>query len=519
MQPAKIPRWLTTLLVLACGLVAAALMFKNISYGLPFYYHPDEVGKLFNVKALVDRAAAPDFRHPHFMLFFSLPFLYVGKALGADPFLLLFARASVATLGVATVCLLFFTGRLLAGTLAGLSSALLFAAAPLAVVAAHDFKEDIPLAFWLTLQIFFLIRYLRDERARDLWFAAVAVGVAIGTKYTGLLSVPLVIGVILFQRKEGRLATVGMVLLLAIVGFILATPDIFRQPARFLNGVVYELQHAVAGHLDPVSEADQWEKRLRISPVVHLWTYHLRYSLLPGFSAPGLLLALVGACVIIRRDKRAGWLLCAGLALYYFAVETLPLKPPPFAARYVVPVMPFAALLAGSALSFERQGRAWLKVLLCCLLAGTLISNGYNSYRQVQAMRPDTRDEARDWILRNVPYGAQLVIPGFEAYSPFGDQSGPVSQARQVYEFAPVIRSAEEALRQATSDPKNYVVVSSFTYQRYLDRPEINPEMYRFYNALLARYTPVAKFESSFVPLGFHNPTIRIYHPAGGPQK
>jgi hypothetical protein len=494
-------------------------MFNNLSYGLPFYYHPDEVGKLFNVKALLGGAAGPDFRHPHFMLFFSLPFLYVGEILGAGPFLLLFARASVATLGVATVCLIFFTGRFLAGPLTGLASALVFATAPLAVVAAHDFKEDVPLAFWLTLQIFFLLRYLRDGRARDLCFAAAAVGFSVGTKYTGLLSLALLIAVVLFQRKEGSLRRIAMVLLLSAVGFMLSTPDIFRQPARFLNGVSYELQHAVAGHLDPVSEADKWEKRFRISPVVYLWTYHLRYSLLPGFSAPGLLLALVGAFLVIRREKRAGWLLCAGLALYYFAVETLPLKPPPFAARYVVPVLPFAALLAGSALSFERQGRAWLKVLVWCLLAATLISNGYSSYRQVRAMRPDTRDEARDWILRNIPYGAQLMIPGFEAYSPFGDESGPAPEARRAYEFVPVTRSADEALRQATSDPRNYVVVSSFTYQRYLDRPEINPEMHRFYSTLFAQHTPLARFEVPFVSLGFHNPTIIIYHPAGGLQK
>jgi hypothetical protein len=201
--------------------------------------------------------------------------------------------------------------------------------------------------------------------------------------------------------------------------------------------------------------------------------------------------------------------------LYYFAVETLPLKPPPFAARYVVPVLPFAALLAGSAFSFDRQGRAWLKGLACCLLAATLISNGYRSYRQVHAMRPDTRDQAREWILRNIPYGAQLMIPGFEAYSPFGDESGAAPQTKPAYDFVPVSRSAGEALRQATSEPRSYVVVSSFTYQRYLDRPEINPEMHRFYSALFERHTPLVRFEIPFEPLGFHNPTILIYHPAG----
>ncbi|HEY2990452.1 MAG TPA: glycosyltransferase family 39 protein [Candidatus Binatia bacterium] len=505
------------LLMLACVLVAAAAMFDNLSYGLPLYYHPDEVGKLFNLKALSGGAVAPDFRHPHFMLFFSLPFIYAGKILGLDP--LLCARASVAVLGVATVCLLFFAGRFLAGPLAGLASALVFATAPLAAVAAHDFKEDIPLAFWLTVQMFFLLRYLRNERARDLWFAAVAVGIGVGSKYTGLISLPLLIGAVVCRKKERWPGTIATALLLSAAGFALSTPDILWRPARFLDGAAYEFRHALTGHLDPMGATDLWEKRFRVSPIGYLWSYHLRYSLLPGLSAPGLLLVLAGAVSLIRSDDRAAWLPCAGFLLYYLVIESLPLKSPPFAARYMVSVLPFAALLAGGAVSLGWRMRGWLTGLVCFLFAATLLVNGYAAYRQLRAMRPDTRDDAREWILRHVPYGSRVMISGFESYFPFGDPSSPAPEAKPPYELLRVDRSPADALRQAASDPKIYVIASSFSYQRYLDQPEINSELHEFYRVLFERHAPLAEFEVPFAPLGFHNPTIRIYHPARSPLR
>ena len=89
---------------LGCGLTAAGLMFINLSYGLPFYYHPDELDILVKAIGIGQDAALLDFKHPHFLALFSIPFVYGGNALGAGE--LLSARAAVAMLGVATVFLL-----------------------------------------------------------------------------------------------------------------------------------------------------------------------------------------------------------------------------------------------------------------------------------------------------------------------------------------------------------------------------------------------------------------------------
>src|SRR3990172_11824890 len=65
----------SNLLLLGCALVAAYLMYTNLSYGLPFYYHTDEHIKAISAVELARGRAPMRFNHPQFMLFFTVPFI------------------------------------------------------------------------------------------------------------------------------------------------------------------------------------------------------------------------------------------------------------------------------------------------------------------------------------------------------------------------------------------------------------------------------------------------------------
>jgi hypothetical protein len=210
----------------------------------------------------------------------------------------------------------------------------------------------------------------------------------------------------------------------------------------------------------------------------------------------------------VTRGDRAWWLVVLGMGLFYLVLETLPLKPPPFAARYMVVVLPYAALLAGGALTFAWRGGLPGKVLIGLLCAATVGLNGYGSLQQVEGMRPDTRDEARTWIFQNIPRGARLIIPGLIWYSPF---AGSFNEPDFPYEIAAIQEPSFSELLSASHDPRTYLIVSSFNYQRYVDHPGFNPDASRFYQTLFERYTPLATFTVSSRPLGFHNPTIGIF--------
>jgi hypothetical protein len=500
--------------MLACGLIAAYLMYSDLSYGLPLYYHPDEPRKAMAAFKLAHGNVPDRFNHPQFMLAFAAPFIHIGGALGAHP--LLAGRAAVATLGVATVCLLYWVGRMLAGPLAGSAAALLYATAPLVVVAAHDFKEDIPLAFWLTLQLLFLIRYIQQGSLRNLYLAALAVGGAVGTKYTGLIGIPLLAAGLLWgpashHRWEPLLLTCPLIL----GGFLVTTPTVLANPAAFLQGVSFEVQHALFGHgMKQVAVAGggiaimEPGSYIRVSPLTYLWTYHLRYSLAPGLSIAGLLLAGIGAVMTVRGQNRHWWLVASGLGLFYTILESLPLKPPPFAARYMVAVLPSAVLLGGGAVALAWQRGPLLKGLLSILFAAAIGINGFESARQVAAMRPDTRDAAREWTYAHLPRGARLILPELIYYTPFG---GSFDQPDFPFELKDLQTFSFDEMMEAGLDRRVYVVASSFNYQRHLEYPNHKPEISRFYRMLFERYTPLATFAPPFPSLGFHNPTIHIF--------
>ena len=506
----------TLSLTLACGLLAAYLMCTNLSYGLPFVYHPDEARKLQLAAELAQGNLPRFFAHPHFMLTFSIPFILAGKGIGLLPHL--GARAAVASLGVATAILLFFIGRSVAGRIGGVGAAFFFATAPLAVIAAHDFKEDIPLAFWLAVQLLFLIRYLKGARPRDLYLAAAALGGAVGTKYTGLAATLLLAGCVLFgPATERRWQRLGKATLLAGLVFVLCTPAILIEPVAFMADASFEARHAMIGH----SSEMVWDrtgrletgKPLKISPLSSFWTYHLRHGLVPGISIPGLLLTAVGLYVALSKGGAPGRLVASGFVLFYFLLESLPLKPPPFAARYMVAALPYAALLVGQAVAAAWKGSAAQRLVVGVLCAATLGLNGFHAIQQVQAMRPDTRDMARAWVFDHVPQGFRLIVPGPLSYSPIPYPSQPAGFPYHV------MVSADRSSRtlEMGRDPQAYVIVSSLDYQRYLDHPDFDPEATRFYRRLFERYSPVATFEVPFRPIGFHNPAIQIFHLGDSP--
>jgi 4-amino-4-deoxy-L-arabinose transferase-like glycosyltransferase len=450
------------------------------------------------------------------MLNFSAPFMLAAKGLGLYPHL--GARAAVAFMGVATVVLLFFVGRSVGGQIAGVGAALFFATAPLAVIAAHDFKEDIPLAFWLTIQLLFLVRYLKGARPRDLYLAAAALGGAVGTKYTGVAAAILLAGCVLFgPATERRWQRLGNAILLAGVVFLVCTPAILIDPVAFMADTSFEARHAVIGHSPEMTwdRAGRLEagKPLKISPLSYLWTYHLRHSLVPGISIPGLLLTAVGLFIALRKGGTARRLIASGLVLFYFLLESLPLKPPPFAARYMVAVLPYAALLAGQAVAAAWEGSVARRLVIGVLCTATLGLNGFQAIQQVRAMRPDTRDIARVWMFEHIPQGFRLIVPGPLSYSTIPYLSRPSAFPYQV------VLSADRSSKtlEMGMDPQTYVIVSSFDYQRYLDHPDVDPEATRFYRRLFERYSPVATFKVPFRPLGFHNPIIQIFHLADSP--
>ncbi|MEW6439761.1 MAG: glycosyltransferase family 39 protein [bacterium] len=623
------------------------LRVENNGFGLPHAYHPDEPLKVKAIDGLLHGggpSAFDYFHHPFLLLLSTLLALAVrelaGPAQGDSLVSIQVAgRTAVALYGTATVLLVFFVARDVAGRLlrpaasgeretsgsqrsgavlladlAGVLAASILAVLPLHVACSHYIKEDVPLAFWVTLSAWYSARVARDGRRRDYILAALSAGLAVSTKYVGIICLPVLYLSHLHHRREridresirawlrsaagGRnlasivlaisitaffvvrkhaphalvpvaaaagIASAAAVLrwrralarnpgaqrrfrtspgarlvALAAAVFLLTNPFILMDPGRFGRELDYEMRHGViSGH-----------RGVRVSPWRHGWTFHLRRSLIPGMTAPAAAASIAALLFLwpLRRKDAGIRSLCLAALVFYGVHEASYLKPPPNYQRYMVPVLPFAAVAwPVASIWLLAQLRLWgraTRTLRTTVLIGSIATGlsamiGARAYLEtrniVAHMVPDTRDLAIAWCLRNIPAGASVLST---AYGPPLSDVGPAFEVRtldtrarfDLRAFGPLSFNAPSPIRNAAAGAPtfltpgvDYFVTSSlFSDRLYEFGPEeLSRELkegVEFYEALEKEWgprPPVASFASPAGRFAFHNPKILVYRRPG----
>jgi 4-amino-4-deoxy-L-arabinose transferase-like glycosyltransferase len=554
--------------------VALALRLWNLSFGIPDWYHPDEPLKAPIVLQMAGGDLDPEyFYHPSFMLYASAATLRVMQASGAphdQQTALRAGRLTVALLGTATVAVTFFLGRTLGGFMTGLVAAALLAVVPLHVVCSHYLKEDVPMALWATACFLAALSIVSRGRRRDYLLTGFLAGVAAGSKYAGLLFVLLPwlahrervnaecgmrnaelggqSGGKSGVRSAKRMLSLGLVA--SAAGFLLVTPYALIGAPRFLLGLGHESGNVLMGFAG-----------IAVSPQSYLWTYHLRYSILPGLGLLPTVLALVGFGLALRSRDAAARLLTTVVFALYAVFENSPYKPPPNADRYLVPTLPFlcvlaaqcverlaaqAGVLAGNSSATLRQAQGerkelgdagpdplilsaskderrvsrqlakdlrlrmrsraagWVAVVVA---AAAIASPLVDSVRLDQSMSADTRESARRWLIENACDGRRILLEGAlsvrgQAVPAYVPELPEKCAATYVYSLART---------SVPIDHYDFLVASSFMYQRFFRFASAPEDIREFYRRLFDANRPVVEFIPTYRSYGFHNPTIRIY--------
>jgi 4-amino-4-deoxy-L-arabinose transferase-like glycosyltransferase len=488
--------------------IGLLLRLWNLRFGLPDWYHPDEPMKADIVVAMMRGEWHPQyFYHPSFMLYAAVVvrrFLSIGEN---DAQAAVFAgRLTTALLGAATIPLTYVAGCLARGRWAGVAAAALLAIAPLHVVCSHYLKEDVPMTFWAVAAVAAALAMAGRGRRRDYALAGLCAGLCAGTKYTGFLF--WVLPWLAHRERTAhedagrrgpsmRWAVGG-----AVAGFLVATPYAVLDPGAFLFGVGHESGNVAAGR-----------GGVTISPLPYLWTFHLRYSIVPGFGLLPTFLAGAGLVAALRRATPAARLLSATVIGVYSVIENSPFKPPPNFDRYAVPLVPFLALLAADAVLAlrrrlgERLGRrtAIAGTALCSLAIG--IGPAIYTARLDAAMATDTRAAARAWLMAHTTARERVLLEG-----------ALNARGKLVPSYVPALPADRAAtycysLGQFADRLADYdlVVASSFMYDRYLHLGAEPRDRRQFYETLFGRHELAAEFHPAVRSYGFHNPTIRIY--------
>lgn len=478
--------WLTTAIVGA----AALLRFWSLRYGIPFAPGVDE-------PQIVDRAVrilkTGDF-NPHF---FDYPSLYIylqtlvaiprfiwgalhgeWTTLAAAPAsaFYLWARVLTASLGTATVYLVYQCGRRWDGATALLGAALM-AVMPLHVRESHFALTDVPATFFMTLTWYLTMVAQERPALRRFVLAGVAAGLATGTKYNAVFALMMPVVACAATRPLSRrtLRDVAAVLITAGLTFLVTTPyAIFDLP----------------GFLDAFARlAGAYQNTVATPPAI-TYAKHLRLAF--GWTGSAAVLAglLVAAAHAVRGPDRVKWSLPVVVPMVYYAFIS---RQHIVFARYLLPAIPFLAILAAIAvvsvwrlLGRVTSRRAAILAVSAAIAAAIILPGAVSAIQFDREIgRTWTSELAYRWVLANVPRGTRIVIESRVLLLP------------DRYRVANVPQLRLKRLEDYRAEGVGYLVASSQCYGPYFAAPEKDPPACEDYRRIFAGTETVAQFTPS----------------------
>jgi 4-amino-4-deoxy-L-arabinose transferase-like glycosyltransferase len=396
------------------GISLAAVGWAMFATGIALavflrFWRVDAVGFNSDEAVYAGQAAAiadvPELE-PYFPVFRAHPLLFqtihsIGYQLGAGD---AFGRLLAGAFGLATVVLVFELGRLLYGRRAGAVAAVLMALMPYHVVVSRQVLLDGPQTFFLTLTLYFLVRFAIGRRAAWLYAAGGAMGLSVLSKETSILVVGAAYAFFALSPEVGArlrdLAVAGGLMVVAMAAYPLSLQ---------LAG------HSRSGH---AYLAYQLFRRPN-----HDWTFYA--ATVP--KAMGFLVVALAVAGLVLYRKRISWretLLVSWIVVPALFFQLYPVK----GFQYLLPTAPAVALLAARTLALwspalELRGRRVPPALPALLAAAVVaVSLALPSWQRTQFSPsttflagsggvPGGREMGR-WIRSHVPEGATFLTIG-----------------------------------------------------------------------------------------------------------
>ncbi|HUW10143.1 MAG TPA: glycosyltransferase family 39 protein [Anaerolineae bacterium] len=509
---------LSALLVLAF-----LLRIWGLTYGLPFVEEFTSDAESFVPDALRLTLADPSphwFQHPGSTVIYPLAILfhvpnrlartvglvdsYSTESFERDPTPYYAAGRLVAAVeGTFAVLVTYLIGKEIGHRRLGLVAGGLLAVSPLHVYVCHLARTDSPVVLFTSLSLLCCMKIVRERAWRYYIAAGASAGLAVSTKYYGLLVVaclPLAHLLGAFRERgegERRNEAQGLLQLLlgvafVVIAFAATSPFAIVEYRTTWEGILGE---ARTTHLS----ADG------LSPLGNLWWYATRGApVAMGWAAVAMV--PVGLWRTVRRKTLSVAVLGAFVVVYVGGISALALH----WDRWLLPAVP--ALAVVSALGVEqllewlgrvvRPGsiRSLCGALLLALVAWqpaseTIVGN-------INRSLPDTRILAREWIQTNLPAGSAVATDAYSA---------PLDADR--FRLMKTFSLSYEPLEFYREQGIEYLVTSGRMRERFAaesDRYESNLEFYgrlERQGALIYQIAPI--------PWQRTGPLVSVYQVAG----
>jgi hypothetical protein len=295
--------------------------------------------------------------------------------------------------------------------LAGVVGALAVATSALHASNSRWTTVDLPMVAAATLGLALALRHLRRGGAGTAAGAAVAVGIAAGSKYYGALFA-LAVGVVVAARawREGGGRAAAKRLAVAAVwtigAFVASSPFVVLDFATFAHDFKELRAHMEGGHFghDPTRSGAAVYGGLLLGRFVGAW-----------LSLPALLGALIALLAPARRLPRDARIAAAALllpaAVHFALIAQFRAQPVDYLLGLLPGLAAFAALaVVAVAAAIAQRTSARAGVAAAWLLAAPLAFGAHYAWDEGSWLaRRDSRVAAREWIEAHVAPGALLA--------------------------------------------------------------------------------------------------------------
>lgn len=433
--PGRVPQqravrlWTTALILLCIGTLF--LLFRHIDRTLPYPYHADEGF----ISGPASKVLVAGELHPERFNYPSLP-TYIAAAAMAAGFLRGAAHLEIRDISklgdvgypyyqtpraMGTARQAFALLAVICVAMTGLSAGLAFRR-PVTILLAPVILLASPLFFrhsWTYLNVDIvgtsfvmltlgacLLGAARPSIHQSAVVSGVLAGLATASKYTLALTIlPVLLAIVLYFPRR-RLLSGCVALLAMIAGFLAAVPYSIVDIPGFLNGLGYETFHYASGHAGFAGE-----------PGLPQLLYYMRHFL-SEFGYGVAAFAVVGLVTFPRAD----WRRAAVVVIFPAGLLWLLSSQRVHFTRNALPIQPFVAMFAAFGLvavhdwiahAAARRGWAPRRVSVPVLtgLLLVLATLPFRHYVEHLRDRTDSRNEARDWVAKNLPDNWAIVLP------------------------------------------------------------------------------------------------------------
>ncbi|MDI6767594.1 MAG: glycosyltransferase family 39 protein [Bacteroidota bacterium] len=498
------------LIILTVGLV---LRLCHITWGLPELYEeatPFSLAwKFWNWDRLGFDFNPHFFNYPAFTFYFHYLIQAIHYGIGyllgiytdfasfkeSYTISIILARIVTVIFDLGTILVIFLLVKQFASEKIALIGAGLLAINPLHIQYAHSINVDIPLAFFVTLSLFFIFKIYSSLEKKWYLLAGLGIGLATATKYNGALLVAPLILAHLFRSQTVSAAlrslkdsSLYQSITLAIIIFFLFNPFIILSFGEFWRDFSFEKLHMSYGHLGiESSESTLAFYFLKALPKYLSWIFYTSI--------------IISIFYIILKRNKSHFILLAFPIIFFITIGTWEMR----AERYLVPAIPILIAIGtiGSKTIWEQMMKSvepkfrrfflFKSGILVIVGLFVAIPLAIENYKYLHSLTfPDTRTIAKEWLIKNVPHKSTIVT------GPYGIN---LPNDNFTFFMIPFTPTGSEVL-EAFYDTRWYkdfdlLIASDYDYGRFAQEPERFKSVLAYYDSLKLRWRLVHKIQRS----------------------